>query len=294
MLINKKYTLFYSIKSTYRDFVILFIVTTILFVSHYYTNYFTMFMPVSIAAFSGTAISLILSFNLAESYDRWWEGRKIWGAIVNDSRSLALQLKRFTADADETKYKEIVKLQILWNYAVVSMLRKNDLDSNLLKYLSSKDKQSFAYAQHKPLWIYNKIQAKLKDFTSLNTYEQIQIDSTLTRLVAHMGKLERIKNTIFPREYQLVLHLSIYIFLGFLSFSLANLKHHWEIFTLILIAVPFFLLEATAKHLQNPFEGLPPDVPMSSISRNIEINLLTLIEEKEIPQPYIGNGFYID
>ncbi len=294
MLLNKKYTLFYGIKSTYKDFIILSIFTTILFLSHHYTNYFTMFMPISISAFSGTAISLILSFNLAQSYDRWWEGRKIWGAIVNDSRSLALQLKRFTTEADAAKYKEIVKLQIVWNYAVVSMLRKNDIDVKSLKYLNNKDKKSFANAQHKPLWIYNKIQTKLKEFTSLNTYEQIQIDSTLTRLVAHMGKLERIKNTRFPMEYQLVLHASIYIFLAFLSLSLANLKHHWEIFMLIFIAVPFFLLEATAKHLQNPFEGLPPDVPMYSISRNIEINLLTLIEEPEIPQPIKSNSFYLN
>ena len=255
-------------------------------------SFFT--IPISISAFLGTAISLVLSFNLAQSYERWWEGRKIWGEIVNDSRALALQLKRFTSLDDSTRYKEIIKLQIAWNYALVAMLRKTEDYSESLKYLQEDEKNSFLAAEHKPLWIYNKIQEKLKLFTTLNAYEQIQIDSTITRLVAHMGKSERIKNTKFPVEYQLLLHTSIYLFLGFLSISLANLGHHWEIFLLILIAAPFFLLESTAKHLQNPFENNPSDVPIFSISRNIEINLLTLIEEKNIPTPVEDNGFFIN
>ncbi len=292
MLINKNIPLSYIAKSTYKDFLVLGIFTTLSFLLHLNTNFFT--IPISISTFLGTAISLVLSFNLAQSYERWWEARKIWGEIVNDSRALVLQLKRFTSEADKEKYKKIVKLQIAWNYAVVTMLRKTENFSESLKYLSQKEQNSFLHAGHKPLWIYNLIQENLKSFTTLNSYEQIQIDSTLTRLIAHMGKAERIKNTKFPVEYQLLLHLSIYLFLGFLSVSLANLGHHWEIFFLIAIAAPFFLLESTAKHLQNPFENIPSDVPIHSISRNIEINLLTLIDEDQIPEPVLCNGFYIN
>ncbi len=292
MIISKKIPFKYIAGSIKKDFIILFIFTSASFIIHFYMDFFT--MPIAISAFLGTAISLVLSFNLAQSYDRWWEARQIWGEIVNDSRSLVLQLKRFTSEKDEQRYKEIVKLQIAWNYALVSMLRKLDDYSESVKYLSSEDISAFNTSVHKPLFIYNIIQEKLKKFTSLNSYEQIQIDSTLTRLVAHMGKSERIKNTKFPVEYQLLLHLSIYLFLGFLSMSLANLGHHWEIFLLILISSPFFLLESTAKHLQNPFENLPSDVPIFSISRNIEINLLTLIDESELPEPILDNGFYIN
>ena len=292
MLINKKIPLSYIARSTYKDFLVLGIFTTLSFLLHLNTDFFT--IPISISTFLGTAISLVLSFNLAQSYERWWEARKIWGEIVNDSRALVLQLKRFTSEADEEKYKEVVKLQIAWNYALVTSLRQTEDFSESLKYLTNEEKNSFLNAGHKPLWIYNLIQEKLKDFTTLNSYEQIQIDSTLTRLTAHMGKAERIKNTKFPVEYQLLLHLSIYLFLGFLSVSLANLGHHWEIFFLIAIASPFFLLESTAKHLQNPFENVPSDVPIYSISRNIEINLLTLIEEENIPKPVDTNGFYIN
>jgi len=292
MIISKKMPFRFIVNSIYKDLFILIIFTSISFSVHLYTDFFT--MPIAISTFLGTAISLVLSFNLAQSYDRWWEARQIWGEIVNDSRALVLQLKRFTSDEDEQRYKEIVKLQIAWNYALVSMLRKLDDYSESLKYLSSEDISAFNNSVHKPLFIYNIIQEKLKLLTSLNSYEQIQIDSTITRLVAHMGKAERIKNTKFPVEYQVLLHLSIYLFLGFLSMSLANLGHHWEIFLLIFISSPFFLLESTAKHLQNPFENLPSDVPIFSISRNIEINLLTLIDEDKLPEPIVDNGFYIN
>jgi len=292
MIISKNIPISYIVSSTYKDLIVLLVFTSIAFTVHLYIEFFT--IPIAISAFLGTAISLILSFNLAQSYDRWWEGRQIWGEIVNDSRALTLQLKRFTDKEDEDLYKEIVKLQVAWNYALVSMLRKTDDYTESLKYLDEKQKSSFLNAAHKPLWIYNLVQEKLKLFTSLNSYEQIQIDSTLTRLIAHMGKSERIKNTVFPVEYQKLLHLSIYIFLAFLSISLANLGHHWEIFLLVFISAPFFLLESTAKHLQNPFENIPSDVPIFSISRNIEINLLTLIDEEVLPQPIVDNGFFIN
>ena len=152
MLINKKIPLSYIARSTYKDFLVLGIFTTLSFLLHLNTDFFT--IPISISTFLGTAISLVLSFNLAQSYERWWEARKIWGEIVNDSRSLVLQLKHFTSEA------------------------------------------------------------------------------------------------------------------------------------------PFFLL--TVKHLQNPFENVPSDVPIYSISRNIEINLLALIEEENIPKPVLANGFYIN
>jgi len=292
MIISKHIPFTYIIKSTYKDFLLLTLFTVVSFTTHLYTDFFT--IPITLSALLGTAISLILSFNLAQSYDRWWEGRQIWGEIVNDSRALVLQLKRFTKEDDEKRYKEIVKLQIAWNYAIVTMLRRTEDYSESLKYLDIEQKNSFLNAIHKPLWIYNLIQEKLKLFSTLNSYEKVQIDSTLTRLIGHMGKSERIKNTVFPREYQMLLHLAIYLFLAFLSISLANLGHHWEIFLLILISAPFFFLESTARNLQNPFENRPSDIPIHSISRLIEINLLTLIDEVNIPEPIEDNGFFIN
>ena len=79
-------------------------------------------VPLAIPAFMGTAISLLLSFKLSQSYDRWWEARKVWGAIVNDSRSLARQVLTFPARTG-TAARSVVLRQIAWCYCLGETLR---------------------------------------------------------------------------------------------------------------------------------------------------------------------------
>ncbi len=278
-------------RSIATDILIVSVFALLAFEVHLYTDFVT--LPLSISVFLGTAISLILSFNLSHSYERWWEARKIWGEIVNDSRALALQLQTFTSH-EEDKVSEIVKYQISWVYLLSNALREEHPDKAVRTHLSREEYSVLENYTHKPLYINTLIKKSMHTLKSLDSYERIQIDSTLMRLVGSMGKAERIKNTVFPKAYQFVLHMSIYLFLGFLSVSLANLGHHWEILLLVFISLPFFMLENTAKHLQDPFSSEPTDVAISSIARNIEINLLTLLEEKNIPQPLEVTDFYLN
>ena len=173
-------------------------------------------------------------------------------------------------------------------------LREQQLDPMIKKYLSEDEYALLEKSNNKALSISSFIKSSIKSLKTLGAYEKVQIDTTLMRLVAHMGKAERIKNTVFPKEYQLALHISIYFFLGSLSISLANLGHHWEILLLIIISTPFFMLEKTAKHLQDPFSDKPTDVAISSIARTIEINILNLLEEKEVPKPLEVTDFYLN
>src|ERR1700712_767944 len=64
-------------------------------------------MPINVPAFLGTAISVLLSFKLSQSYDRWWEARKVWGAIVNDSRTFTLQLQSFIAPGNADVIRQL-------------------------------------------------------------------------------------------------------------------------------------------------------------------------------------------
>jgi len=290
MLISKKIPISYFIASTYKDFLIVLIFSSIAFVVHHYTDFFT--VPLAISTFLGTAISLVLSFNLSLSYDRWWEARKIWGSIVNDSRSLILQLQTFSNE--DEKVEQMALYQIAWVNALRHTLREEALGDEVKTYLSEKEFAEVDSAHHKVLKINGKMRHTLDSFTTLNSYEKVQIDATMVRLVSHLGMAERIKKTVFPQEYQMVLHFSIYLFLGFLSISLANLDHHWEIFLLIVIAAPFFLLEKTATHLQAPFENKKTDVPITTISKTIELNLLELINYDDIPQVQVQKNYYIN
>ena len=255
----------------------------------------TIDVPITIAANLGTAITLLLSFKLAQSYDRWWEARKIWGAIVNDSRSLVLQVKNFTGAENIAVVKTIANRQIAWCYALTAHLRKLEPLEKAGDYVSEVEMEVLKNTVHVPLAILDFNTGDvvaLQKSGEINDYQQIQIDRTLVELTASMGKAERIKNTVFPKTYRLILHLFIYIFLVLLSFALADMRHFWEIPMLVTIAIPFFLLEKIALSIQDPFENKHNDTPMTHISQNIERNILELLGE-EMPEVPAQETYYI-
>ena len=92
-----------------------------------------------------------------------------------------------------------------------------------------------------------------------------------------MGKCERIKNTVFPRSYSLILHILIYAFTAILPFSLNHNQFVTEIAISIIIPLLFIAVEKTAIIMQDPFENSPVDTPMTSIAQTIEINILQMM-----------------
>jgi len=166
-------------------------------------------IPVGIPAFMGTAISLVLAFKLAQSYDRWWESRKIWGSIVNDSRTLVVQLLNFSKGETGSERSSIVKRialrQIGWCYSLGQSLRKQNAMENLDSLISADEFESLKNHGNIPLALVNKHAediAKLHSDNQLNDYQQIQLAKTLERLVDAMGMAERIKSTIFSNYIQ--------------------------------------------------------------------------------------------
>ena len=98
-------------------------------------------MPLTIPAFIGTAISILLSFKLNQSYDRWWEARKVWGSIVNDSRSFVMQLTTLTAKGNEAVIKKIALRQIGWCYCLGQSVRGLNPMENLESFISGEGRQ---------------------------------------------------------------------------------------------------------------------------------------------------------
>jgi putative membrane protein len=252
-------------------------------------------MPLTIPAFIGTSISILISFKLNQSYDRWWEARKIWGSIVNDSRSLILQFKQFLP-ADENINK-IAYRQIAWCYALGESLRGLDSKETLKKYLNEIEIEEINKQSNKPLAIIQHHYNDLKQFKNgekINQFSEVQLDNTLVRLVDAMGKAERIKSTVFPVTYRLFLHLMIYLFTITLSISLKNIASVFEIPLLLVLSAAFFLLEKSATHMQDPFENRPTDTAVTAIARTIEINIKNIIEDKNIPEKLNANQFYLN
>lgn len=134
---------------------------------------------------------------------------------------------------------------------------------------------------------------QLKEEGRIDTFAHVQLDNTIARLCDAQGRAERIKSTIFPVTYRLFLHFIIYVFVITLSISLKNLSAFFELPLLLIISSSFFLLERSATHMQDPFENKPTDTPVSTIARNIEINIKQLIGDANVPPPLKPERFYL-
>jgi len=294
MILENRIPIKYFLEKIKWDLPIVTVFSTVIhFLSVYLSDHLD--VPISIAAFLGTTIALILSFKLSQSYDRWWEARKIWGSIVNDSRSLVIQLKNFTSNKDPEAVKKIAYRQIAWSYALGKKLRKLEPCENLDQFINTDELKTARSFSNPPLTMLDSQSKEIADLHKnelINNFQQIQLDNTVVRMVASMGKAERIKNTVFPKTYRMTLHFSVYIFLVFLSFSLTGLHSLVEIPLLIVISIPFLLLEKVALSIQDPFENKPSDTAMTSIARTIEINIKELLGEDNIPDPIKSDTFY--
>lgn len=258
-------------------------------------------IPIAVPSVLGTAISLILAFRTNQAYARWWEARKIWGAIVNDSRTWARQvLTLLPADPSLMAMQHrVIHRQILWCYALGKALRGEpplEGSEGLLRNLDKEEVTLYKKAQNIPNAMLLKqgeeIMA-LKTAGIINSYEHMQLDDTLSRLCDSMGKNERIKNTVFPKIYSTIVHAFLYLFILLLPFSLVMKFGLLEVATVMGITAVFFLIEKSAIYNQDPFEGRPTDTPVSAIARTIDINLRQMLKEKELPVKATPEKFYL-
>ncbi|AHM60312.1 hypothetical protein D770_10275 [Flammeovirgaceae bacterium 311] len=258
-------------------------------------------VPFQLPAILGTSISLLLAFNVNQSYDRWWEARKVWGAIVNDSRTLVVQLKQFVDTGAYPEGAAVLKKmayrQIAWCYCLGQSLRALTpitpeqeplLTKDDLAFINRNNNKSYAL-----MMLHGRDLKELHGAKAVNSFQQVQLDSTIMRLVDSMGKAERINSTVFPVTYRIFIHFFIYLFLIILSLALVETIGIYEIPVLILIASTFFLIEKTARHMQDPFRNKPTDTAVTAIARTIEINIRQVLQEPGVPVPLPQEKFYL-
>lgn len=296
MLLSKRIPISYVLGKVKTELMYTFIIGVVTLVLTHVFHQHVPEIPIAIPAFIGTAISVLLSFKLNQSYDRWWEARKIWGAIVNDSRSFVLQLQLFVNSDFSSHIKTMVYRHIAWLYALSESLRGQNPMSRISNYISIEEAALVATHQNRALALLQLNSQSLKQMreeNALDVFSLVQMNSTMMLFSNHMGMCERIKSTVFPVTYRQYLHGIIYLFTVCLSISLQDIAFYIELPLLMAISGAFFLLEKSATFLQDPFSNLPTDTAMTAISRTIEINVLQLLGEETIPSPIAPNEFYI-
>jgi putative membrane protein len=244
----------------------------------------------------GAALGILLGFRTNSAYDRWWEARKLWGRLVNTSRTLARQAITFSG-VSETSIPcetnpfalDLVYSQIAFVEALRCALRKQEPWTDIAPYLSPAQIASMKDQSNVPLAILQHMAHRSADAARRGAISDLQfhrIDATLTELSDIQGGCERIKNTPLPKQYDTYPELIVKAYCFLLPLVLVDrLKYFTPLLTL-LIAAAFLALNRIGKNLEDPFENTVYDTPMTALSRTIEINLRQMLrEESNMPAP---------
>ena len=282
--------------------------------------------PISVI---GIAVAFYLGFKNNSSYDRTWEARKIYGGIVNDSRTFGAAVSSFVQGPNEQEIKrELIYRHIAWLTALRYQLRLkkewehgekrldkmfdatvcanyNDnmcqevnqlIDAKELEELLSKSNRASQLLKNQSVRL-----QELKDLDYFEDFRHMEFHQLIANLYAGQGKAERIKNFPFPRQYASTALWLTYVFSAFVPFGLLDVFYGAWLPTFVvcplisgLVIWIFFLMEKIGDYSENPFEGTYNDVPITSISRGIEIDLREMIGDENIPAPTKDtNGFLL-
>jgi ion channel-forming bestrophin family protein len=275
----------------------------------------------------GIAVAFYLGFKNNASYDRIWEARKIWGGIVNNSRTFGVAIVAFVQGENHAEIKKrILYRHIAWLTALRYQLRLSrewehtnerinrlyapeateiyfeNLDKELGQYIDVKEIEECLKKSNCAVQLL-KNQSKelqaLKDQGYFDDFRHMELHKLIGTFFDDQGRSERIKNFPFPRQYASAALWQTLIFSALMPFGMIDIFAGGPM-TLQWIAIPFsaliiwvfFLMEKIGDYSENPFEGTYNDIPITSISRGIEIDLRQMIDDTNIPPALKSeNGF---
>jgi len=217
----------------------------------------------------GFVISLLLVFRTNTAYDRWWEGRRMWGSLVNSSRNMALKLSVMLKDKED---KDVFKKLIPAYASVLGLhLRDTVIDDEILANTESKTSYN-----HKPNQIANAIMAKLQELyegKKLSGEQLIVLNSELQSFTDVCGACERIKNTPIPYSYSVFIKKFIFFYVMTLPLGYVFQLGYYVVPVVVFIFYVLASLELIAEEIEDPFGTDENDLPTERMAENIKKNV---------------------
>jgi ion channel-forming bestrophin family protein len=336
MFIAKRYP-FWGLVNWSKKYIYIFLIIDIIPILLYkFFGWQWLTIPWQPIALIGIAVSFYLGFKNNSAYDRLWEARKIWGGIVNASRTFTVMSRDFITNEhakEEVSENEIHKVHISivhrhvawlkamtyqlrmpkpWEHTseIETLLRKegnvhheDDHFEKIKPYISSSEYEYLLTKGNKAshlLSLQSKELLKLKLNGQIEDFRHMELEKMIGEFYALQGKSERIKNFPFPRQYATVNYVFVWLFLILLPFGMLNIFSDlgnsissWLVYPFsMLVSWVFILMELIGDYSENPFEGLYNDVPISSMARDIEIDIRQMLDENDLPKPLEPIGKY--
>ena len=251
-------------------------------------------------ALYGSAIGIIVGFRNNSAYARWWEGRTLWGQIVNNSRSLARQVSttfhpNTQADPGHAEamqltamQRSIIHHQVAFVHALRQQLRGLDPLAEITGLLTAEEIEGLRGEKNVSLAIQRQMGSMLRDARRRGWIDQLEwqaMDRNLDDLMDAQGGTERIKNTPMPKQYDFFPMLFVQIYCVLLPVGMVEQLGWFTPLGSTLVGFMFLALDKIGRDLEDPFDNKIYDVPLTAITRTIEINLRQILKETQLPAP---------
>lgn len=223
----------------------------------------------------GFAISMLLVFRTNTAYDRWWEGRKLWGGLVNSSRNLAIKLKVFLPEKNQASRSFFSQAIPLYAFALQKHLQKESTRLELDEK-PHPELPDFKNLHHVPNKIAESIIGKVNSLYTENVIsgdQLIILNDEIKSLTDICGACERIKNTPIPFSYSAFIKKFIFIYVGTMPFGFAFSLGYFTIAITTFIFYVLASLELIAEEIEDPFGKDSNDLPMQKMADNIKTNV---------------------
>ncbi|GBL46305.1 probable membrane protein STY1534 [Sulfuriferula multivorans] len=232
----------------------------------------------------GLPLAIFLGFRNNAAYDRYWEGRKLWGRLVSDTQNLSRQCQNLiqqpapvSASLGLTDIRvRMIYRAIAYAHSLRDRLRNAREASDLSGLLQEEERRQLGQSANGPNFLMFRMGADLGQCVREGRIEAClaaSIDATLSSMVVVNAGCERIKNTPIPFSYTLLLHRTAYLYCFLLPFGLVDSIGFMTPFVVAIVAYTFFGLDALGDEIEEPFGLSENDLPLDALCRTIEVNL---------------------
>lgn len=252
----------------------------------------------------GLPLAIFLGFRNNSAYDRYWEGRKLWGEQVLRSRNFARQCLSLIDEGNETAdtpaaatlRARMIRRTIALAHALRHQLRGTDAAPDVAPHLAPGEWNALRgrvnLAQALMLEMGSDL-ARCRRAGMLDSVRAATLDATLCAMVATAASCERIRNTPVPFSYTLLLHRTAYLYCFLLPFGLVDAIGYLTPLVVAIVAYTFYGLDALGDEIEEPFGLAPNDLPLDAICRTIEIDMRDALGDTALPAPLLPVHYWL-
>ncbi|HTQ41282.1 MAG TPA: bestrophin family ion channel [Polyangiaceae bacterium] len=233
---------------------------------------------------SGAALALLLVLRTNAGYERWWEGRKLWGGIVNQSRNVVIGALAY-GPVEQSWREQVVRWSAAFPHVVRRSLRGQRDLPEVCELLGQPTTREIAGAQHMPSFVASRVAALLRRGRTrspedgLDGFAFENVDEQRALLVDHVGACERILKTPLAFAYAVMIRRFIVIYLALVPFGLVDTVGWATPFVTMFVSYPILALDYIGTELQNPFsESSLSHLPLDEICASLQANLLAMLD----------------